>query len=102
MMIGIIVNRWWKCELITMIIIRFLKVWINDNNNNNNNNKVFESWVNNNNNNEIFEKFGLMMIRIIINRCWKCEMIIMIMMINNNENNNDNNNNNSNHNNNNQ
>ena len=35
MMIRIIVSRWWKCELITMIIIRFLKVRINDNNNNN-------------------------------------------------------------------
>ena len=53
-----------------------------------------ESWVNNNNNNEIFEKFGLMMIRIIVSRWWKCELITMIIIrflkvrINDNNNNN--------------
>ena len=41
----------------------------------------FGSWVNNNNNNnEIFEKFGLMMIRIIVSRWWKCELITMIII----------------------
>ena len=54
----------------------------------------FENWVNNNNNNEIFEKFGLMMIRIIVSRWWKCELITMIIIrflkvrINDNNNNN--------------
>ena len=41
----------------------------------------FGSWVNNNNNNtEIFEKFGLMMIWIIVSRWWKCELLTMIII----------------------